>query len=147
MTSSNDHSTHGAEFDHMWVTLSLGQLREAAESAGRNAAIARAAWRDASEQSQHAMDNPRISPGRFADAMALERTMFAAYENTLRVQSSADRALARAETGQAPGPAEAVCAICQMPATRAGGTWQHLEIADAVFCSIIRGEPITVTED
>ena len=40
-----------------------------------------------------------------------------------------------------------VCSVCQMPAALTARGWEHAEPADAVFCSILRGGPLTIAED
>ena len=38
-----------------------------------------------------------------------------------------------------PADADPVCDACKLPAEHAGGAWRHVNVADAVFCSILKG--------
>ena len=38
-----------------------------------------------------------------------------------------------------PDGADPVCDACKLPAEYADGAWRHVEAADEVFCSILKG--------
>lgn len=38
-----------------------------------------------------------------------------------------------------PADADPVCDACKLPAEYDSGEWRHVQAADAVFCSILKG--------
>lgn len=38
-----------------------------------------------------------------------------------------------------PADADPVCDACKLPAEHDGGEWRHVQVADEVFCSILKG--------
>jgi hypothetical protein len=59
------------------------------------------------------------------------------------VPATAENILAAIAENEAAIDAElaqrAVCDRCNMPAVEIDGVWQHAEVADTVFCALMRG--------